>query len=264
MNNDLDAWLALREEVAALMAGEPMLATYLESAVLRQASLGDCLAYILADKLATRDVTAEAIGWLIRQALSGAVSIGDAIRLDLIAIVSRDPAAGGLANAFLNHKGYHALQSHRMSHWAWNQGRRPLAHFLQNRANEVFAIDIHPAARLGTGIFIDHGTGVVIGETSVVGDDVSILQDVTLGGSGKQAGDRHPKVGRGVLIGAGAKILGNVHIGEGSKVGAGSVVLTDVPAHKTVVGVPARIVGTPAANLPGLEMDQQIDEADPA
>ena len=173
--------------------------------------------------------------------------------------LARDPAAGSSVNPFLNHKGFHALQAHRVAHWYWGRQRKALAQCLQGRASEVFAVDIHPAAVVGGGVFIDHGTGVVIGETAVVGDNVSILQGVTLGGTGKETGDRHPKIGSGVLLSAGAKVLGNIRIGDGAKVGAGSVVLDAVPPHKTVVGVPARVVGTPRADQPALDMDQHID-----
>jgi serine O-acetyltransferase len=184
--------------------------------------------------------------------------IRDAIRKDIEAVTRRDPASRGISEPFLHYKGFHALESYRVSHWLWIQRREALACYMQNRISEVFSVDIHPAARIGKGIFIDHATGVVIGETSVVDDDVSLLHEVTLGGTGKTTGDRHPKIGRGVLIGAGAKILGNVKVGEGSKVAAGSVVLTDVPPHTTVAGVPAVVIGRPAVEQPSLEMDQGI------
>jgi serine O-acetyltransferase len=193
------------------------------------------------------------------QALSDSAFIREALRRDLTAVLQRDPAARGLAQPFLHYKGFHALQAHRVAHWLWGKGRESLACYLQSRVSEVFAVDIHPAARMGKGILIDHGTGVVIGETAVVGDDVSLLHEVTLGGTGKECGDRHPKVGNGVMIGAGAKILGNVRIGNGSKVAAGSVVLHEVPPHATVAGVPAKIVGHPATDEPALQMDQQLD-----
>jgi serine O-acetyltransferase len=196
---------------------------------------------------------------VIREAFAASPEIREAIRRDLSAVLERDPAARGVAQPFLHYKGYHALQSQRVAHWLWNEGRQPLAFYLQNRISEVFAVDIHPAARIGKGILIDHGTSVVIGETAVVGDDVSMLHEVTLGGTGKESGDRHPKVGNGVMIGAGAKILGNVRIGNGSKVAAGSVVLDEVPPHATVAGVPARVVGKPQTEEPALSMDQKLD-----
>jgi serine O-acetyltransferase len=163
-----------------------------------------------------------------------------------------------LCTPFLYFKGFHALQTHRIGHWLWNHGRESLALFFQNQMSVEFGVDIHPAARLGHGIMLDHATGVVIGETAVVGNNVSILQSVTLGGTGKDEGDRHPKIGDGVLISAGAKILGNIRVGDGAKVGAGSVVLENVPAHTTVAGVPARIVGRPSSDQPALEMDHDF------
>jgi serine O-acetyltransferase len=180
---------------------------------------------------------------------------------DLTAIGARDPAAvGDLLTPFLHYKGFHALSVHRVAHRLWQQGRQAVAHVLQARVSQVLGVDIHPAARFGHGVFIDHATGVVIGETAVVGNDVSILQGVTLGGTGKEAGDRHPKVRDGVLLGAGAKVLGNVVIGRGAKVGAGSVVLRDVPPCATVAGVPARIVGWCQDAIPALAMDHRLPE----
>ena len=174
---------------------------------------------------------------------------------DLLAIRDRDPSCEDLLTPFLFFKGFQALQAHRVSHWLWMGGRIHLARHMQSRISEVFAADFHPAATVGRGIMIDHGTSLVIGETAVVEDDVSMLQEVTLGGTGKAGGDRHPKVGRGVLIGAGAKILGNIRIGEGAKVGAGSIVLDDVAPFTTVVGVPAKPVARNAA-MAALTMDQ--------
>jgi serine O-acetyltransferase len=181
------------------------------------------------------------------------------VRADLEAVVTRDPACRGYSTPLLYFKGFHALQAYRVGHRCWTTDRRALALYLQSRTSEVFAVDIHPGARIGKGIFFDHATSIVIGETTVIEDDFSMLHEVTLGGTGKAGGDRHPKIRRGVLIGAGAKVLGDVVIGEGAKIGAGSVVLQDVPAHCTVAGVPARPVGYPAHALPALEMDQAID-----
>ena len=187
-------------------------------------------------------------------------TIQDAIRKDLEATANRDPASHGISEPFLHYKGFHALESHRAAHWLWEQQRHVLACYLQSRISETFAVDAHPAARIGKGILIDHATGVVIGETAVIDDDVSMLHEVTLGGTGRETGDRHPKVRRGVLIGAGAKILGNVVIGEGAKVGAGSVVLKDVPPHSTVAGVPAEVIGRPVAETPALKMDHRLGD----
>lgn len=252
-------WQKLYLEVLAMAQSEALLSSYLHASVLNHCSLEEALSYLLADKLASPCLSAMSLRDVIAQSFNSSAEIRQAIRRDLTAVLERDPAARGLAQPFLHYKGFHALQSHRVAHWLWCEGRVPLAFFLQNRISEVFAMDIHPAARIGKGILIDHGTGVVIGETAVVGDDVSMLHEVTLGGTGKQSGDRHPKVGNGVLIGAGAKILGNVRIGEGSKVAAGSVVLHEVPPHTTVAGVPAKIVGRPATAEPARQMDQHLD-----
>ena len=256
MDRELDIWLALHDEAIAIAAGEPLLAGWLKAALVDQPALEDAVAHLLASRIGTAELSAPALKDEVATALREAPGAGQALRLDLTAIVDRDPAADSAAHAFLNHKGFHALALHRVAHHLWQRGRRSLAHALAARSNDVFAIDIHPAARIGAGVFIDHGTGVVIGETAVVGDDVSILQGVTLGGTGKEAGDRHPKIGRGVLIGAHATILGNLHVGDGAKIGAGSVVLKPVRPHTTVVGVPAREVGVPLEAQPGLEMDQ--------
>lgn len=180
------------------------------------------------------------------------------MRADIQAVNERDSACCSLVTPLLYFKGFHALQAYRIAHWLWRQGRKPLALFLQNRISSVFAVDIHPAARIGKGIMFDHATGIVIGETAVVEDNVSIMQSVTLGGTGKEAGDRHPKVRKGVLISAGAKILGNIEVGECAKVGAGSVVLKDVPPRSTVAGVPARIIGENRCLQPSRDMDHHI------
>ena len=252
-------WSSLREEVVRMAASETMLASYLHAAVLNHGSLEDALSYLLAGKLGSPYLSAMSLREVMDEVFSASADIREALRRDLTAVANRDPAARGVAEPFLHYKGFHALEAYRVSHWLWLEGRKPLALYCQNRIAEVFSLDIHPAATVGKGILIDHGTGVVIGETAVVGDDVSMLHEVTLGGTGKETGDRHPKVGNGVLIGAGAKILGNVSIGNGAKIGAGSVVLNDVPPHTTVAGVPAWIVGRPKTDEPALLMDQNID-----
>jgi serine O-acetyltransferase len=251
-------WEKLREESREKAETEPILASYLHLTILNHKRLEDALSFHLASKLATPNLPAMSIREFMSEAFDRSAEIQDAIRKDLEAVLRRDPASRGISEPFLHYKGFHALEAYRVSHWLWGQKREALACYLQNRISEVFAVDIHPAAKIGKGILIDHATSVVIGETAVVEDDVSMLHEVTLGGTGKTTGDRHPKVGRGVLIGAGAKILGNVLIGEGSKVAAGSVVLTDVPPHTTVAGVPAVIIGRPASEQPSLEMDQGI------
>jgi serine O-acetyltransferase len=253
-------WERLREETREKAEAEPVLASYLHATVLNHRSLEDALSFHLASKLAGPNLAAMSIREFVSEAFARSEDVQAAIVHDLEAVVRRDPASHGISEPFLHYKGFHALEAYRVAHWLWQSQRHALACYLQNRISEVFAVDIHPAARIGKGILIDHATSVVIGETALVEDDVSMLHEVTLGGTGKTTGDRHPKVRRGVLIGAGAKILGNVEIGEGSKVAAGSVVLTDVPPHTTVAGVPAVVIGTPATNEPSLEMDHRIAE----
>jgi serine O-acetyltransferase len=240
-----------------------MLASYLHATILNHRRLEDALSFHLASKLASPNLTAMSIREFMTEAFEKSASVQEAIRKDLRAVVQRDPASRGMSEPFLHYKGFHALEAYRVSHWLWENARYALACYLQNRISEVFAVDIHPAAKVGKGILIDHATSVVIGETAVVEDDVSMLHEVTLGGTGKMTGDRHPKVRRGVLIGAGAKILGNVEVGEGAKIAAGSVVLTDVPPHTTVAGVPAVVVGRPATEEPALEMDHRIGDKSP-
>ena len=258
--DDTDAvWNMLRREVFQKADAEAILASYLHSVVLDHRSLEDALSYLLAGKLSSPYMSAVSLREISDAAFHSSPDIQEAIRRDLSAVANRDPAARGVSEPFLHYKGFHAIEAYRVSHWLWSENRQSLALYYQNRISEVFAVDIHPGARIGKGILIDHGTGVVIGETAVVGDDVSMLHEVTLGGTGKETGDRHPKVGKGVLIGAGAKILGNVRIGEGAKIGAGSVVLNDVPAHTTVAGVPAKIIGAPHTEAPALIMNQNIE-----
>ena len=252
-------WTELREEVADMAKSENMLASYLHATVLNHKSLEHSLSFLLAGRLTSPYLSAMSLRDVIDESFYADAEIGAAVRRDLTAIVERDPAALGMAQPFLYYKGFHALEAYRVSHWLWNKKRNALALHLQNRISEVFAVDIHPAARIGKGILIDHATSVLIGETAVVGDDVSMLHEVTLGGNGKESGDRHPKVGNGVLIGAGAKILGNIKIGDDSKIAAGSVVLKEVPPHSTVAGIPARVVGQPITVVPSHVMDQNFD-----
>ena len=257
---EAELWQILRSEAESAAAHETMLRGFLDLAVLRHKSFGRALVSLLAGKLAERFMPAERLEDLARGAIAEDVAIIDAARADLVAIRTRDPAAENFLTPFLYSKGFHALEWHRVGHWLWQQGRRDLAHHLGSRVSEVFAVDIHPAVPVGRGVFIDHGTGVVVGETSVIGNDVSILQNVTLGGTGKERGDRHPKVRDGVLLAAGAKVLGNIEVGARAKVGAGSVVLKDVPPCATVAGVPARIVGWCSDMVPALAMDQSLPE----
>lgn len=251
-------WSALQDHLTELGKGEPLLAPGLERVRSHQ-TMESAMASVLAEKLADRLLGSLALEELLHEAFQ-TPAVRESMRRDLDAVVQRDPAAGGPAVPFLFFKGFQGLQTYRAAHHFWNSGRVLLARHLQSRTSEIFAMDIHPAARIGCGILIDHGTSVVIGETAVVGNDVSMLHEVTLGGTGKETGDRHPKIGNGVLLGAGTKVLGNVRIGDGSKVGAGSVVLAEVAEHTTVVGVPARPVARTRGQDPALLMDQLIEE----
>ncbi|MDO4696687.1 MAG: serine O-acetyltransferase [Neisseria sp.] len=255
-----DIWQTIRRETEEAARTEPMLASFLHMTVLRHETLAHVLAFHLSSKLANPSMDARALYELFLNALKNDENIVGAALSDIQACYDRDPACDQYCLPLLYFKGFHAIQAHRINHCLWKEDRKTLAYFLQNRASEVFGVDIHPAARFGCGIMIDHGTGVVIGETAVLGNDISILHGVTLGGSGKESGDRHPKVGDGVMIGANASILGNIRINECAKIGAGSVVVADVPAFTTVVGVPARAVGNKSQAKPSAEMDQQLPE----
>ena len=260
--NDDPIWETIRSEVAKDVALEPMLASFLHQVVLNHSTLEDALSFLLASKLESPTLSATSLRDLIDEAFRKDPAVAEAIREDISAVCDRDPACRGLSSILLNYKGYHALQSYRAAHYYWQEDRKALAQFFQSRISEVFGVDIHPAARLGHGILMDHATGIVIGETAVVEDYVSMLHAVTLGGTGKAHGDRHPKIRRGVLISAGATILGNVEVGEGAKIAGGAVVLEDVPPHTTAAGVPAKIVGKPKYDQPALEMDHQLSESD--
>jgi serine O-acetyltransferase len=251
-------WTGIRQQAVEAAERDAAVAPLMTRALLAHGSLAEGLAHRLAVKLASDELTADALAAVIGEALAEEPGIVQAAATDLMAVHDRDPAVPDLITPFLFLKGFQALQSHRVSHFLWRRERRHLAQYLQSRRSEVFGVDIHPAARLGCGIMIDHATGLVIGETAVVEDDVSMLQGVTLGGTGKECGDRHPKIRRGVLIGAGAKVLGNIEVGEGAKIGAGSIVLESVAPHTTVVGVPARPVGARLTTLPALTMDQTL------
>lgn len=252
-------WETIRTEAAEEAAAEPMLASFLHATVLNHSTFEDCLSFLLASRLASETIHMLSIREVIDEALLKDPSIGEAARADLRAVVDRDPACERYSIPLLYFKGYKALQSYRIAHWLWVEGRQYLALQLQSRIAEMYSVDIHPGARIGRGLLIDHAHSIVIGETAVVGNDVSMLHEVTLGGTGKVSGDRHPKVGDGVLISAGAKVLGNVRIGEGAKIGAGSVVLIDVPAHSTAAGVPAVIVGGTRHARPSEYMDHCLD-----
>jgi serine O-acetyltransferase len=248
----------MQEEAADAAERESLLWQPMNAAVLRHGGLRHALADRLARKLADEWFSDASLNGLIGEALAEDASIVEAAASDLLAVRDRDAACPDLVTPFLYFKGFQAIQAYRVSHFLWVRGRQHLARHLQSRVSEVWGVDIHPAARLGQGILLDHGTAVVIGETAVVEDDVSMLQSVTLGGTGKEHGDRHPKIRRGVLIGAGASILGNIEVGEGAKVGAGSIVLDPVEPHTTVVGVPAKPVGAKLTGMPALTMDHHL------
>ncbi|KAG8097214.1 hypothetical protein GUJ93_ZPchr0013g36386 [Zizania palustris] len=263
-SNEDYAWDELRAEARADADDEPLLRKFYHDLVLSRPSLEAALAAHLAAKLCIPGtLPQDALRDILAGALVAHPEAGRAARADLLAARDRDPACAKMVHCFLYYKGYLALQAHRAAHGLWSDGRRAAALLLQSRASEVFGVDIHPGARIGCGILLDHATGVVIGETAVIGNDVSILHAVTLGGTGKDSGDRHPKVGDRVLIGAGASVLGNVHIGEGAKIGAGAVVLRDVPDGTTAVGNPAKPIGKKAApqrrpeGQPGMTMEQR-------
>lgn len=251
-------WDTIREEAQRQAAAEPILASFFHASILNHQRLEDALSFHLANQLDSLAATAMQVREVLQLAFNSDPAIGVAIRADLIAINERDSACDNLSTAFLFFKGFHALQAHRVGHWLWTHQRREMALFLQNRISSVFAVDLHPAARIGKGIMLDHATGIVVGETAVVEDNVSIMQSVTLGGTGKESGDRHPKIRAGVMIGPGAKILGNIEVGEGAKVCAGSVVLKPVVAHSVVAGVPAKVVGTTTDSEPARQMDQTL------
>ncbi len=254
-------WKDLRKEAAQIAQSEGVLRLTLEKSVLTSTGFDQALARVSSYSLANGIVGRAELYAMCMDAYQNCPDLLDAAADDMRAVIARDPAsADSVVVPFLFLKGPRVLEIWRVAHWLWGRGRKPLARYLQCAISDTFGVDIHPAARIGRGIMLDHALGIVIGETAVVGDMVSMLHGVTLGGTGKVSGDRHPKVGRGVMIGAGAKILGNIRIGEGAKVGAGSVVLDNVPPHTTVAGVPARPVGRPIEYMPSLEMDQSLED----
>ena len=253
-------WTRIRQEAEAALRGEPAMATLLFTTILNQPTLEASVIHRVASRLAHAALTSDLIIQTFEEALGADGGISDAFRADILAVVDRDPACSRFLEPLLYFKGFHALQTHRLAHWLWHEGRRDLALYLQSRSSEVFQTDINPAARIGKGIFLDHATGLVVGQTAVIEDDVSILQGVTLGGTGKERGDRHPKIRRGVLLGAGAKVLGNIEVGQCARVASGSVVLQPVPRNTTVAGVPARVVGTAGCAEPARSMDQILSD----
>ena len=255
-------WARVRREAEEVVRHEPELASFIYSSVLHHDTLEQAVVQRLSARLDHPDVSGELIRQAYADALDDQPQLGDMFRADIVAVVDRDPAADRMLDPLLYFKGFHAIQTHRLAHWLWGKGRRDFALYLQSRASAAFQTDIHPQVPMGRGIFLDHATSLVVGQTAVIDDDVSMLQGVTLGGTGKEDGDRHPKIRRGVLIGAGAKILGNIEIGHCARIAAGSVVLQPVPHNKTVAGVPARVVGEAGCAEPSRTMDQMLhDEA---
>lgn len=249
-------WARLRREAEQAVAAEPSLASLMMASVLNQPSFEAAVRHRVAMRVAHPALSADLVEQAYDEALADDSEIAIGMRADVAAVLDRDPACYRVLEPVLYFKGFHALQCHRLAHWLWRKGRRDFALYLQSRSSEVFQTDINPAAKIGKGIFLDHATGLVVGETAVIEDDVSMLHSVTLGGTGKQGGDRHPKISKGVLLGAGAKILGNIEVGQCSRVAAGSVVLASVPRNKTVAGVPAKVVGEAGCAEPSRSMDQ--------
>jgi serine O-acetyltransferase len=251
-------WARVRREAEVVVRQEPQLAGFITSAVFAHETLDAAIVHRISRRLDHADVSADVIAQAFMDALRDAPEIGEAFRADVIATYDRDPATARFIEPVLYFKGFHAIQTHRLAHWLWHKHRKDFALYLQSRASAAFQTDIHPAAKIGRGIFLDHATGLVVGETAAVADDVSLLHGVTLGGTGSENGDRHPKIGKGVMIGAGAKILGNIAIGHCARIAAGSVVLKPVPNNVTVAGVPARVIGEAGCAEPSRTMDQML------
>ncbi|HPG21602.1 MAG TPA: serine O-acetyltransferase [Amaricoccus sp.] len=255
-------WATIRREAEQIAQDEPLMASLVHSGILHHDSFERALSFRLAQKLASPEMSDLILRELADAAYQSEPEIVAAARADLLAVFDRDPACHRYVQPVLFFKGYQAVQCYRIAHWLLMQGRIDMAYFIQMRTSEAFGVDIHPGARIGQGIMIDHAHSIVIGETAVVGDNVSMLHSVTLGGTGKEDGDRHPKIGEGVMIGAGAAVLGNIKIGACSRIAAGSVVLRDVPPKTTVAGVPARVVGGAGCSEPAKTMDQRFGDPD--
>ena len=252
------AWDRIVDEAKSSLIKEPLLSSLVHSSILHHRNLEQALSYRVAYKLSTAEIPEQMLREISDEAMRGDGEISSCARADLVAVTERDPACNSFIQPLLFFKGFQAIQAYRSGHWHWKAGRKDMAYYFQSRISEVFNLDIHPAAVIGHGIMIDHAHSIVIGETAVVGNNVSMLHSVTLGGTGKQDDDRHPKIGDGVLIGAGAKVLGNIKVGHSSRIAAGSVVLHDVPPCKTVAGVPAKIVGSAGCDQPSVSMDQLL------
>ncbi|MEM9733801.1 MAG: serine O-acetyltransferase [Pseudomonadota bacterium] len=255
-------WEAVRQEAQAIIDAEPHMSGFIYGTILNQKTLEDAIIQRICQRLHQPEFSADMIMGMFRDMREAWPEWSEIVRVDIAAVYDRDPACTRFVEPILYFKGFHALQTHRLAHWAWHEGKKDFALYLQSRSSQTFQTDINPQARFGRGIFMDHATGIVVGATAVVGDNVSIMQEVTLGGTGKEAGDRHPKVANGVLIGSGAKVLGNIEIGQCSRIAAGALVVKPVPPKSTVAGVPARVVGVAGCSQPSRTMDQIL--ADPA
>lgn len=253
-------WQAVRNEAEAVIANEPLMSSFIYGNILNQESLEAAVIHRIAERLHNRDFSAELVRQSFNAMLNDSPEWSDVLRIDIAAVYDRDPACSRLIEPILYFKGFQAIQTHRLAHWNLNAGNKDIALYLQSRSSQVFQTDINPAAKFGKGIFLDHATGVVVGETAQVGDDVSILHGVTLGGTGKETEDRHPKIGNGVLLGAGATVLGNIHVGDCSRIAAGSMVIKQVPNNVTVAGIPGRVVGVAGCSEPSRSMNQIIAE----
>lgn len=251
-------WHQIQREAQQAVQDEPLIGGFVHACILHHPSIERALSYRIAAKLSSNEMSMMVVREMVEEAYAVEPELVEAARADLRAIYERDPACHRLLQPILYFKGYQAVQAYRVGHHLWMRGKRDLAYFVQMRVSEIFGVDIHPAARIGKGIMIDHAHSIVIGETAVVGDNVSMLHSVTLGGTGKEEEDRHPKIGNGVLIGAGAKVLGNIAVGHCSRIAAGSVVLEEVPACKTVAGIPARIVGEAGCDQPSMSMNHMF------
>ena len=257
--DDAGLWEIMRREAEEKAEEEPILGSYFHATILNHSSLSSALSFRLASKLDNPMLPTMLIRDVIKEALEEDPKILKSAEIDILATRTRDPACLDMTTPFLFFKGFHGLQAHRVAHWLWKKERTTMAQFFQNQISVTLGIDIHPAAQIGSGIMLDHATGIVVGETAVIEDDVSILHSVTLGGTGKDQGDRHPKIRQGVLLAAGCKIIGNIEVGQGSKVGAGSVVLEDVEPFVTVAGIPAKVTGINEGSIPAHDMDQKLD-----
>lgn len=251
-------WDQITEEARQAVSDEPLIGGFVHACILHHKSIEKALSYRIAAKLASNEMSMVVVREIVEEAYAKSPELVEAARADLMAVYERDPACHRLVQPILYFKGYQAMQAYRVAHYLFAEGHSDLAYFFQMRVSEIFGVDIHPAARIGKGIMIDHAHSIVIGETAVVGDNVSMLHSVTLGGTGKEEEDRHPKIGNGVLIGAGAKVLGNIKIGDCSRIAAGSVVLEEVPPCKTVAGIPARIVGEAGCSQPSVSMNHML------